>query len=157
MLASILVIAMSSLPAPAAGAQGTTATVRVNLPVTSAISVLDVTTSTADFGTIGSAQLSTGFVDVPGPTIRVRSNLPFVVSMAAATSTFGPAAKPASDVGWAVSGGSHTPLSTSPAVALANASGGDHSAVLTFRMQLALGTDVPGTYLLALTITLTAP
>jgi hypothetical protein len=49
------------------------------------------------------------------------------------------------------------PLSTSPAVALANASGGDHSTVLTFRMQLALGTDEPGTYLLALTITLTAP
>jgi hypothetical protein len=157
MLASILVIAMSSLPAPQAGAQGTTATVRVNLPVTSAISVLDVTTSTADFGTIGSAQINAGFVDAPGPTIRVRSNLAFVVAVAATTPTFGPAAKPSSDVSWAVSGASHTPLSTSPAVALSSASGGDHSAVLTFRMQLALGTDVPGTYLLALTITLTAP
>jgi hypothetical protein len=60
-------------------------------------------------------------------------------------------------VSWALSDGSNTPLSTSPAVALANASGGDHSTVLTFRMQLALGTDEPGTYLLALTITLTAP
>jgi hypothetical protein len=157
MLASILVIAMSSLPAPAAGAQGTTATVRVNLPVTSAISVLDVTTSTADFGTIGSAQLSTGFVDVPGPTIRVRSNLPFVVSMAAATSTFGPAAKPASDVGWTTSGAPYTALSNSPAIVLAGVSGGDRSERLDFRMQLAAGTDAPGLYQLALTITLTAP
>lgn len=139
-------------------AQGVTATVRVNLPVTNAISVLDVSASSTDFGTVGSAQLSAGQVAAPGPTIRVRSNRPFAVLIAAGAPTFGPAPKPVSDVRWALSsGGSFATLATSPATVFSSASGTDVTETLMFRMLLSLATDVPGLYQLPLSITLTAP
>ena len=139
-------------------AQGTTATVRVNLPVTNAITVLTTSTSLTDFGTIGSAQLVAGSVDASGPALRVRSNRPFAVLVAAEAPTFGPSSKPIADVRWALSAaGPWNALTETPVTVFSSGSGADLSASMIFRMLLNYGTDVPGSYQLALTITLTAP
>jgi hypothetical protein len=148
-------LALSALPVCA---QGTTATVRVNLPVTNAVSVLNVSPFSTDFGMVGSAQLAAGVVQAAGPTVRVRSNRPFAVTMAAGTATFGPAAKPASDVRWSLSsGGSYTALSTSPTTVFTSPTGAVMTQALHFRMTVGLATDLPGSYPLALSVTLTAP
>lgn len=122
------------------------------------MSILQVSSSSADFGTVGLSQLNAGVVATPGPTLQVKSNRPFAVSIAAAAATLGPAAKPASHVQWAVSsGGPFTASGTSPATVISSGSGAVVQHPLYFRMSVSVGGDPPGSYQLSLTFTLTTP
>jgi hypothetical protein len=90
--------------------------------------------------------------------VRVRSNRPFAVAIAAGAATFGPSSKPASEVRWSLSsGGSYTALSTSPTTVITSPAGAVMTQALYFRMTVGLATDLPGSYQLALSVTLTAP
>jgi hypothetical protein len=139
-------------------AQGTAATVRVNLPVTMAVTRLHTSSATTDFGTVSVADMLGGTSEQAGPLLDVKSNRPFVVTIAAATPTFGPAAKLGSDVGWALSaGGPYTPLSTTGVTVLTLSSGGLVSQPLHFRILWDLAGDGPGEYLLELLVTIASP
>ncbi|MFN2316063.1 MAG: hypothetical protein ABR551_07330 [Gemmatimonadales bacterium] len=139
-------------------AQGTTTTVRVNLPVTEPITRLHMSTATTDFGTVGPEELMAGLSQMDGPLIDVKANQPFVVMVAAGAATFGPASKPSADLSWAPSaGGPYAGLTTTGAQVLSAAGGAQVVQPLFFQMTWHLADDPPGAYDLELLITISAP
>ena len=106
----------------------------------------------ADFGTAGSGNL----VTTAGPTITVSSNVAHTVTASSPSSWTGPvsSSKPATDLQIKVNALSFAaigPLSGStPATNLA-------TYALTFGNKYNWTVDIPGTYTLALTFTLTSP
>lgn len=94
------------------------------------------------------------------PNVKVVANRAFQVSIAAATSTFGPTGvnKPASEVEWAQSDASSTflGLAIAGAPVMSGIGTTDTNRNLTFRSRWVFERDVPGTYTLAVTLTLAA-
>jgi hypothetical protein len=155
---SLLTASVAAGATHALPAQGATATVRINLPVTDLITRLHVSTAESEFGTVGFDNLMAGWSETEGPVLSVKSNRQFVVSIAAATGTFGPAGKSSSDVSWAVTpGGPYTSLTPGGATALAVVAGGLASQPLFFRIAWNLEEDPPGLYLLDVMFTISAP
>jgi len=158
MVSSLLVVSVGAGATHALPAQATTATVRINLPVTDLITRLHVSTAGSEFGTVGFDDLTAGWSQTEGPVLSIKSNRQFVVSIAAATVTFGPAGKPSSDVSWAVTpGGPETSLTSGGATVLSLAAGGLASQPLFFRIAWNLEEDPPGLYLLDVMVTISAP
>lgn len=154
----VLVAAGLLTGAARADAQGASATIRVNLPVTDAVTVLIVSSPDTDVGPAGLNELLAGATVADGPGLEVRSNGPFTVTIAAASPTFGPDAKPSSDVEWATTaGGPFSGLSTAGATILSSGTGGVFSLALIFRMLWALEDDGPGVYELPVQFTVGAP
>lgn len=135
-------------------AQGSTATVRVNLPVTDLVATMAVSTDVLDLGDISGSELTAGYSDAQGPVVTVRANHAFFVLISAPDPFVGPWAKPVSDVTWSSNGGPYTALTTLGAQLLASSGGASLSRSVDYEVLWSFGQDVPGSYLLRLDFTL---
>lgn len=157
-MVSCLSLVLAASQAGPLAAQGATATVRVNLPVSNPITRLHASTSGTDFGAVGAADMSAGYSDRNGPILDVKSNRPFAVLISAVALTFDGAPKPSADVQWAtVAGGPFTALTTAGALVLSQGVGGVSIQPIFFRILWSLASDPPGDYTLEVSITATAP
>jgi hypothetical protein len=139
-------------------AQGATATVRVNLPVTNPITRLHAGPSSTDFGAVGLADMTSGFTDQAGPIMQVKSNQPFAVRISAVALTFDGSGKSSADVQWSPApGGPFASLSLAGSTVLSMATGGAASQPVYFRILWSLAVDSPGQYTMQATFTITAP
>ncbi len=133
-------------------------TVSAAVPSVARMSITGPNTTTltaplaADFGTAGSGNL----VTTSGPTISVSSNVAHTVTASSPSTWSGPSgsSKPATDLQIKINSGTFGAIGTI---------GGDGSPsnlstyALTFGNKYNWTVDVPGTYTLALTFTLTSP
>ena len=99
-----------------------------------------------------------------GPTVSVKANRSWTLSVKAAASAFTPASgasgynKPASDLGVKVAGGNTVAaLGTSNATLASGASGGTFSGLVTYTTKFDWTLDVPDDYTLDVVYTITAP
>lgn len=113
----------------------------------------------------GGAEFEAGFGQTTGPSLTMRANQSWTVTIRAAQATWTASApparanKPASDLRWGTSGaGPFTGLTTT-AVSLATGPTATAGTVipLYFRVMYAWTLDTPGTYSLPLQLTITAP
>lgn len=132
-------------------------TVSAAVPSVARMSITGPNTTTltaplaADFGTAGSGNQ----VTTSGPTITVSSNVAHTVTASSPTNWSGPvgSAKPATDLQIKVNAGSFAAIGTIGGTAATNSA----TYALTFGNKYNWTVDVPGTYTLALTFTLTSP
>lgn len=158
LISGLWVVCLAGAGIGRAEAQGATATVRVNLPVTEPIIRLHISTASTGFGTVGFTELGAGFRDRDGPVLQVKSNRPFAVQIGAAALTFDSGVKPSAEVYWArTPGGPFTSLSTAGVTVLSQAAGGVTGQPVYFRMLWSLASDPPGTYALEVTFTAAPP
>jgi hypothetical protein len=113
--------------------------------------------TTANFGADSSATIT----DANAVTLTVRGNQGFHITLKANGANWtGPVAtKPASDLSWATaSGGPYSAVSTTAATIFSTSSATNSTPVnLSFRTRYNFIQNVPGSYSLTLTFTLTSP
>jgi len=106
-------------------------------------------------------QIAAGSQAVGGPTVRVKTNVPWRVQISSARPSWTTAAgdstaKPAEDLEWSTSpDGPFQPLSTLPTVAAAGAPTAGTSTPIYYRARYRADRDRPGTYTLAVQYTVT--
>ncbi|HEV2641839.1 MAG TPA: hypothetical protein VGT98_04000, partial [Candidatus Elarobacter sp.] len=106
-----------------------------------------------------------GFKDAAGPTLTVKSNAAFRVSVVATTATFAYSGaqanpnKPASDLKWGTVSGTYPNNAGTASLLFAVNTPATASATqqIFFRTLWALNKDVPGNYSLVVNFTLSAP
>jgi hypothetical protein len=151
--AAALFLGPSLGPAPA-GAQGSEVTVRVSLPVTEAVGLLEVTPASTDFGTLSFEAMSQGFAQREGPTLIARANHAFSVVVSAQDAFTGPATKTQDELQVAASSVPFTSLSESGVVVVSSGAGASLSRVLEYRWLLSEESDPPGSYSLGVNLRL---
>lgn len=104
----------------------------------------------ADFGTAGSGNQ----VLTTGPSLAVSANVAHTVTASSPTNFSGPGTKPATDLQIKINGGAPTAIGT---IGFENAPTNLATYNLVFGTKYNWTVDVPGTYTLALTFTLTSP
>jgi hypothetical protein len=166
----ILFVLVLVAPARQAGAQlgcsGATCTVEISMPVTDVLR-LSLSAPNIALGSPDDVDYQAGYRDVAGTAVNVtvRANRSFVVQLGGVTGSFSYAGsltdpvKPASDLRWATSAaglasttnhmGTSATLLASPAAFL--------TQPLFLRTLWSFATDVPGTYALTISFTLSAP
>lgn len=135
-----------------------TNTVSAAVPSVARMSITGPNTTTltaplaADFGTAGNGNQ----VTTAGPTITVSSNVAHTVTASSPSTWSGPvgSSKPATDLQIKVGAGSFAAIGTIGSAAAATNSS---TYALTFGNKYNWTVDVPGTYTLGLTFTLTSP
>lgn len=141
------VLAALALAVPAAaGAQSSEVTVRVSLPVTEAVGVLEVTTASTDFGTLSFEAMSQGWAERQGPLVAARANLAFSVVVSAPDPFSGPTSKTADELWITTDGASWTPLSASGFALVSTTAGESVSLAPDYRWLLGFESDPPGLY-----------
>ncbi|MCE9603153.1 MAG: hypothetical protein K8S21_13190 [Gemmatimonadetes bacterium] len=113
----------------------------------------------------GASEFDAGFGQTAAPTLQVKSNAPFSVSLRSTQAlwTASPpparANKPASDLQWSVSvGGPFTDMTTLSATILTGAVGTAGTLIpLQFRVKYSWLLDTTGSYSLPLQLTITSP
>jgi hypothetical protein len=149
------------------GCSGATCTVEITMPVTDVVRLTLSQTSIA-LGTPTGSDYVSGYRDISGAaaTVTVKANRAFRVQIVGSTSNFtysGAFAnpnKPASDLLWATSqAGLASTTNTMGASATLMNQGASASAtqLLFLRTLWRFSTDVPGTYSLIVSVTLSAP
>ncbi len=144
-----------------------TVAVTFRLPQPNVVS-LAISTSSTTIPAVTAQVLSTGFADVAGPTITVRANAPYRVSIQSASPTWnyaGPATnpqKPASDLRWSASAGgpwvsSATSATLWPTSSLVAPATSGQSLSLFYRSLWTWTANPPGNYSIPVNITLTSP
>jgi len=145
-------------------AVGNTATIALNITITRAIR-MSLGSSTITLTAPGPDDFNAGFGQTAAPTLLIRSNASYSVSLRSTQSlwTASPAParadKPAGDLQWAVLvAGPFTDLSTLGATIFTGASATAGTVIpLQFRVRYSWLLDTPGTYSLPLQLTLTSP
>lgn len=149
------------------GAPSCTVTVQLGL-TRNYVASLQVSSTTTTLPAVNADAFTTGFTPVSGPTLSVRSNAAFVLTLQAAQPTWSYSgtspnpSKPASDLEWSVSatgpfssaGTSRQLWPTSGAAAPATAA---QTVPLFYRVRWNWVNTPPGAYTLPVTITLTSP
>ncbi|HEY6807463.1 MAG TPA: hypothetical protein VI160_01650 [Gemmatimonadales bacterium] len=106
-------------------------------------------------------QIAAGSQAVGGPTVRVKTNVPWRVQISSAQPSWTTAAgdstgKPAEDLEWSTSpDGPFQPLSTLPTVAASGAPTAGTATPIYYRARYRADRDRPGTYTLAVQYTVT--
>ena len=109
----------------------------------------------------GARQIAAGSEAVGGPTVRVKTNVPWRVQISSAQPSWTTAAgdstaKPAEDLEWSTSpNGPFQSLSTLPTVAAAGAPTAGTATPIYYRARYRAERDRPGTYTLAVQYTVT--
>ena len=143
---------------------GNTAAISLNVTVTRAI-LLSLGSSTIALTAPGAGEFDAGFGQTASPTLQIKSNAPFSVSLRStqplwsASPAPARANKPASDLQWAVAvGGPFTDLTTLGTTILTGAAGTAGTLIpLQFRVKYSWLLDTTGNYTLPLQLTLTSP
>lgn len=153
--------------ASCSGAPSCTVTVQLGL-TRNYVASLQVSSATTTLPAVNSDAFTTGFTPVTGPTLSVRSNAAFVLTLQAAQPAWsysGPAANPsktANDLEWSVNstgpfagaGSSRQLWPSSGAAAPPTAA---QSIPMFYRVRWNWVNTPPGAYTLPVTITLTSP
>lgn len=153
--------------ASCSGAPSCTVTVQLGL-TRNHVASLQVSSATTTLPAVNSDAFTTGFTPVTGPTLSVRSNSPFVLTLQAAQPTWsysGTAAnpsKPANDLEWNVSAagpfvGAGTSRQLWPSSGAAAPATAAEIVPLFYRVRWNWVNSPPGAYTLPVTITLTSP
>jgi hypothetical protein len=145
------------------GCAGATCTVEISMPVVDVLK-LSVGASSVALGTPTDADYLAGFRDA-ALSVTVSANRPVTVQVGGMAATFGYSgpmtnpAKPASDLRWATSaaGLSSTTNHMGSLLTLASQSAGSTVIPLHLRTRWSYATDVPGTYSLGISFTVSAP
>lgn len=142
---------------------GGTATHAITLTISRAVR-LELSASSVDLAAATGAQFDAGFGQTAGPTLTVKSNAPWALSVRATQATWtasgGTArlAKPSSDLLAANSPlGPFLALSTTPVTLASGAVGTSTVLPLTFRVAYAWLLDTPGDYSIPIQLTITSP
>ncbi len=148
-------------------ASGASCGVPVSLSITTpSLMRITVSSGSAALGTPTVTDFAAGFNTAAGPTVTVWANQAFHVSVVGAASTFTYAGsltnpnKPASDLQWATVSGSTYPNNMSAAAnlfPLNSGPGGPLSQQLFFKTLWSFTKDVPGTYSLVVSLTVSGP
>jgi len=165
-IASVLLAGTTRQAGAQLGCSGATCTVEISMPISDILRV-SLSVPSVGLGSPSDVDYAAGFRDVAGPAVAVtvKANRPVSLQMAGQSPTFGYAGtmsnpiKPATDLLWATTaaGLNGTPFNMgSPATLY---SGGPTSVTqsLFFRTLWNFATDVPGTYSLTISFTLSAP
>jgi hypothetical protein len=164
--AALLLASMTRQAGAQLGCTGATCTVEITMPVTDILR-LSLSVPSVVLGTPSDVDFSAGFRDVPGSAVdvTVKANHPFSLQMAGLSPTFNYSGsmanplKPASHLLWATSAAGLTGTPYTMATPATLFSGGATSITqsLYFRTLWNFATDVPGTYSLTISFTLSAP
>lgn len=153
-----LLLALAASPrAATAQCSGATCTITIQLPVNTVARMTLSSVATA-LGNPAAADFVTGYKDATGPTVTVKANRAWQVSLSSATATFSFASKPASDLLWGTNGSSYPNNGGAGATAF---SGGAQASTLAgtvyFRTNWFFASNPPGTYNLTVNYTLSSP
>jgi hypothetical protein len=159
----------ASLAAPAAAqtnpcaTSGCTVTDKVTLKINPVVRLSLTQTATA-LNSPDTTAYNAGSSTTTGPTVSVKANRSWTLSVKAAAANFTPAlgasgyAKPAGDLGVKVAGGNTVgALTTSNATLASGSSGGTFSGVVTYTTLFDWTKDIPDDYTLDVVYTITAP
>jgi hypothetical protein len=146
------------------GCSGATCTVEISMPVVDRLR-LSLSGSSVALGAPGEADYQAGYRDVSPVHLTVSANRPVVVQVVGLTATFGYSgpltnpAKPASHLRWAPSaaGLSSTTNHMGSLLTLASLGAGTVVLPLHLRTLWSYATDVPGSYSLGISFTLSSP
>ncbi|HSA54604.1 MAG TPA: hypothetical protein VLE53_02820 [Gemmatimonadaceae bacterium] len=148
------------------GCSGATCTVEISMPVQEILRLTLSATGVA-LGSPVEADFQAGYRDVAGPavTVTMKGNRPFQVQLQGMTPLFTYTGvlpdplKPASQLLWATSaaGLAGTPDHMGASGTFFNGGPGSFTQPLFLRTLWNFGTDVPGTYAVAIQFTLSAP
>ena len=165
-VAAAFLVVMTRQAGAQLGCSGATCTVEISLPINEILRV-SLSASSVGLGSPSDVDYAAGFRDVPGPAVdvTVKANRPFSLQMAGLSPTFGYAGtmsnpiKPASDLLWATTaaGLSGTPFNMGTPATLFSSGPMSVTQSLFFRTLWNFTTDVPGTYSLTISFTLSAP
>lgn len=145
-------------------AGGNSAAVAINVTVTRAIR-MSLGSATVVLTPPGGSDYDAGFGQTAAPTLLIKTNAPYALSLrttqALWTASAYPARadKPSSDLQWGVAtGGPFTDVTTAAATIFTGAAGTAGAVIpLQFRVRYAWLLDTPGDYSLPLQLTLTSP
>lgn len=143
---------------------GNTAAISLNITVTRAIR-LSLGSSTITLTAPGASEFDAGFGQTGSPSLQVKSNAPFAVSLRSTQALWSAsppparANKPASDLQWSIAvGGPFTDINTLGATILTGAAGTAGTLIpLQFRVKYSWLLDTTGNYSLPLQLTITSP
>lgn len=143
---------------------GNTVAISLNVTVTRAI-LMSLGSSAIILTAPGASEFDAGFGQTASPTLQIKSNAPFSVSLRSTQPLWSAsplparANKPASDLQWAVAvGGPFTDMTTLGTTILTGAAGTAGTVIpLQFRVKYAWLLDTTGNYSLPLQLTLTSP
>jgi len=148
------------------GCSGATCTIEISMPVTDVLR-LSLSSGSVALGAPNDIDYQAGYRDVSGVAVSVtaKSNRPIAVQLGALTPAFSYAGsmanpnKPASHLRWATSAAalSTTTNHFGTTLTLLNQGAGSTTTPLYFRTLWSFATDVPGTYGLTISLTLSAP
>ena len=158
------VVLLTRQAAAQLGCAGATCTVEISLPVADVLK-LSIGGSGVALGTPTDADYVAGFRDGSALSVTVSANRPVVVQVAGMASTFSYAgsmtnsAKPASDLRWATSAValSSTTNHMGSLLTFVSQNAGSTVTPLHLRTRWSYATDVPGSYSLGISFTLSAP
>ncbi|HET9982929.1 MAG TPA: hypothetical protein VFQ38_05065 [Longimicrobiales bacterium] len=114
-------------------------------------------------GTPVEADFTAGYRDATGPVATVRCNRACMVTLLGATATFGYAGtlpnpnKPAADLRWGTTNGAYPNTLGSAATVYSGAATDGTARPLFYRTLWSFSSDVPGTYTLVASFTISAP
>lgn len=141
-----VVAATLAEPGPASGQSE--ATVRVGLPVTEAVGVLELPTGTVDFGSLSFDDVSLGWAERAGPVLAARANHAFSVFVSAPDPFSGPVGKSVDDLRISTDALPWTPLSATNLTLVSTSSGGNVAVPTHYRWLVSFVSDPPGSYTL---------
>lgn len=167
LLAGLGLLAIGAANASAQlGCSGATCTVEVSMPVNDVLR-LTLSATSVGLGTPTEADFAAGYRDVSGAAVNVsaKANRAFSVQVTGVTPSFSylgtltNPAKPASDLLWSTSaaGLSSTTNHMGASATLLNQGAGTFTSPLYLRTRWDFARDVPGTYSLAIRLTVSAP
>ncbi len=169
LVTSALLSLPRAVPAQVSCSGAPTCTVTVQLGLTrNHVASLQVSSAATVLPTITADNFAAGFAAVTGPTVTVRSNAAYVLTVQAAQPSWGYSGtaanpgKPASDLEWSVSAtGSFTSAAVAgrlwPSSATSAPPTSAQSVPLFYRVRWNWVNSPPGAYSLPVTITLTSP
>jgi hypothetical protein len=143
-------------------ARAQSASASVQMTVTPVVN-MSISTSTTSLSAFTAAEFTAGRrTGITGPTITVKANRAWTVSISGATWTgTGNHSKPVSDLQWSRDNSTYTGLTTSPVQILPSSGNGSPTngtvQSMFYRWLLHTGTDTPGSYSMVVTYTLSAP
>lgn len=162
----VLLLSPAALPAQL-GCSAATCTVEITLPV-SDVMRLSVSQTSVSLGAPTIADFTAGYRDINGAAavVTVKANRAFQVQLVGTTSTFAYSGtfanpvKPASDLTWATSQAGLSSSGNTAATSLTfidQSASGSANQSLFLRTMWSFARDVPGTYSIVLSLTISAP
>ena len=165
-IAAVLFAGMTRQAGAQLGCSGATCTVEISMPISDILRV-SLSVPSVALGSPSDVDYAAGYRDVAGPavTVTVKANRPVSLQMSGQSAVFGYAgsmsnpSKPASNLLWATSAAAlnGTPFNMGAPATLYSGAATSTALSLYFRTLWNFATDVPGTYSLTISFTLSAP